>query len=262
MLLKNSKMRPYIDNIILLFPKKLYTLTEFTDLENFQKCRNLRHETTIRSKQDKQLDLEFQALKNELSDPNPENFLWKTSDRNYSTNLNNRRQSNDKKMLIITHESHKNLQLLPINIIDERSKSNVRSSKKNIENNTSTTRYETQNENNKSLTKKLFRTKTSEIIDDNTPNQLVNNSVNNINTKNARLHTHKFMLFKNLVPKPEHTLSNLNPKLILNKSVENKRQKHVYFNGDAISLYKPVTQNKDLVNIKVFKKIQNQLYYY
>lgn len=75
MLEKNAYRRPFIDTIIKLFPKKLHTLNNEVDIENYRRYKKNRGNSMPFDLKSNKLALEFEALKNQLLESNPEKFL-------------------------------------------------------------------------------------------------------------------------------------------------------------------------------------------
>eukprot|EP00826_Nyctotherus_ovalis_P043889 TRINITY_DN4684_c0_g1_i3.p1 TRINITY_DN4684_c0_g1~~TRINITY_DN4684_c0_g1_i3.p1 ORF type:complete len:274 (+),score=36.65 TRINITY_DN4684_c0_g1_i3:273-1094(+) len=76
MLEKNVHRRPFIDTVIKLFPKSLHALTNEVDIENYRRYRKNRGDGVPFDLKSNKLALEFEALKNQLLESNPEKFLF------------------------------------------------------------------------------------------------------------------------------------------------------------------------------------------
>ena len=85
MLEKTLDRRPFIDEIIEMFPKSLFKLTDSIDIFNFREYKKQKPKNEPRTKIERDLEHEYQLLKKDLLDPDPDKFL---AHKNYESNFN------------------------------------------------------------------------------------------------------------------------------------------------------------------------------
>ena len=67
-------MRPFIDKVIEMFPQP-YSIKNEIDITSFNECRKMRLKAEPYDEMKAKLEMDFQTLKSELLDPDPNNFL-------------------------------------------------------------------------------------------------------------------------------------------------------------------------------------------
>ena len=100
MLRKVPSRRPFIDSIIEMFPKPYYSLANEIDIENYKICKSTKREIIPYDRKERKLELDFQALKRELLNPDQKNLLLSNILKLPTIKLNKRRSNTNNKTIV------------------------------------------------------------------------------------------------------------------------------------------------------------------